>query len=58
MQGQFWYAKTKTWNKSKTVYNKNSFTFTIKEKHSDINTIKDWNKVKKIFSKIKNKNIK
>ena len=56
--GQFWYAKSKTWNKSKTVYNRNSFTFTIKEKHSDINTINDWNKVKKIFSTTRNKNIK
>ncbi len=56
--GQFWYARSKTWGKSKTIYNKNSFTFSIKEKFSDINTMNDWNKVKKIFSKIKNKIVK
>ena len=51
--GQFWYAKSKTWEKSKTIYNKRSYTFTVKEKFSDINTISDWNKVKKIFKYFK-----
>lgn len=51
--GQFWYAKSKTWKKSKTIYNKNSYTFTVNEKFSDINTISDWNNVKKIFKYFK-----
>jgi pseudaminic acid cytidylyltransferase len=47
--GQFWYAKNITWKKSKSVYDKNSFIIPIKEKFSDINTMTDWKKVKKIF---------
>tara|TARA_Y100000768_G_scaffold360778_1_gene318287 strand:- start:111 stop:797 length:687 start_codon:yes stop_codon:yes gene_type:complete len=51
--GQFWYAKSKIWKKSKTIYNKNSYTFTIKEKFSDINTMDDWKKVEKIYALLK-----
>ena len=48
--GQFWYAKSKIWKRSKTIYNKNSYTFSIKEKFSDINTMGDWKKVEKIYT--------
>ena len=47
--GQFWFAKTLTWKKSKTIYTKKSHTFLIDEKISDINSMSDWNKVKKIY---------
>ena len=55
--GQFWYAKTNTWRSSKTVYDKNSFIIPIEEKYSDINTMLDWKRVKKIFSENKEKYI-
>ena len=51
--GQFWFAKTTTWKKSKTAYTKNSYTFPIKEDLSDINSIGDWKRVSKIFKKNK-----
>ena len=47
--GQFWFAKTLTWKKSKTIYTKKSHTFLIDEKISDINSMSDWNKVKKFI---------
>ena len=47
--GQFWFAKTLTWKKSKTIYTKKSHTFLIDEKISDINSMSDWKKVKKIY---------
>ncbi len=56
--GQFWYAKSYAWIKSNTVYKKNSFTFLIDEELSDINSIKDWKKVKKIYKNNKNKYVK
>lgn len=52
--GQFYYGSTQTWKNSKTVFLKKSLTFLIKENLSDINTLKDWNAVKKIFFKKKN----
>ena len=51
--GQFWYAKSNTWKKSKTVYDRNSFFLPTNLKYSDINTLKDWKNVKKIFLKSK-----
>ena len=51
--GQFWYASTKIWKKSKTVYDKKSFFMPTNLGSSDINTIKDWNNVRKIFKKMK-----
>tara|TARA_B100001057_G_scaffold499163_2_gene608797 strand:+ start:2538 stop:3248 length:711 start_codon:yes stop_codon:yes gene_type:complete len=47
--GQFWYATRTTWMKSNTVYKKGSLTFQIGEETSDIDTIKDWKKVLKIY---------
>ena len=54
---QFWFAKTSTWKNSKTVYDKNSFLIPIEEKYSDINTMVDWKRVMKVFSKKKEKYI-
>lgn len=51
--GQFWFARTSTWKTSKTVYTKNSLTFTINEPFSDINSMKDWKRVEKIFKENK-----
>ena len=51
--GQFWFAKTLTWKKSRSIYTKNSLTFLIKERISDINTINDWKRVLKIYKKNK-----
>ena len=53
--GQFWIAKTKTWENSKTVYKKNSSTFCIEEVKSDINTLGDWKKIEKIYLRNKKK---
>ena len=50
--GQFWFADLSTWKKSRTIYLKKSCTFEIPEPISDINTLKDWGKVLKIFKKI------
>ncbi len=54
--GQFWYAKTKTWINSKTVYDKNSFFLKTEFPFSDINTLRDWSNVKKIFLKYRKNN--
>ena len=53
--GQFWIAKTKTWENSKTVYKKNSSTFCIEEVKSDINTFNDWKEIEKIYLRNKKK---
>lgn len=50
---QFYYASVKTWLKKKTVYLKNSNTFLVKYKTSDINTMTDWNNVKRLYLKYK-----
>ena len=54
--GQFYIGRTNTWRKNKTFFQKNNYTFIINENISDINTIKDWNKIKKVFSKKFKKN--
>lgn len=55
--GQFWFAKSSTWKKAKTIYQKNSYSFLIEEKISDINSINDWKKVEIIFGKNRKKYI-
>lgn len=51
--GQFWYAKIKTWNMAKSVYDKKSKIILTDLIYSDINTMQDWKNVNKVFLKVR-----
>ncbi len=53
--GQFYWAKTKTWLKKKSILNSNSYIYKVPQLRSqDVDTISDWKIIEKLY-KIKSK---